>query len=269
MNILLPPSVQGLPATHTKLKGYLRSVTELRGRLSAEYDTLDIWHKARTATKRGNGNAEDSPHGMFRMLRNEFSLHALEFLRQFGSLGIGIDLEPYVLSHAKIQVDLEQFWRLHAEYAQTLQIYECRDDRALLEACRAGEGRFIPLNSRAVGVLSWWAAQFPDRLPSHCVFPSEHYGAAGDKFIACVYKTDPLRPIGRWKEAWEAAKIRAGVSCRFHDLRHTACTRMLEAGVPFAVVAEPMGWSASTAIRMAKRYGHIGQNARAGQQSRL
>jgi integrase len=77
-----------------------------------------------------------------------------------------------------------------------------------------------------------------------------------------VYKTDPTRPIGRWKEAWEAAKIRAGVSCRFHDLRHTGCTRMLEAGAPFAVVAELMGWSASTAIRMAKRYGHIGQNAR-------
>jgi len=126
----------------------------------------------------------------------------------------------------------------------------------------AVEGRFIPLNSRAVTVLGWWAAQFPNRLPHHCVFPSEHYGAAGDGFTACVYRTDPTRPIGRWKEAWEAAKIRAGVSCRFHDLRHTGCTRMLEAGVPFAVVAELMGWSASTAIRMAKRYGHIGQNAR-------
>ena len=61
----------------------------------------------------------------------------------------------------------------------------------------AGEGRFIPLNSRAVSVLSWWAAQFPNRLPGHCVFPSEHYGAAGDQFTACVYKTDPMRPIGR------------------------------------------------------------------------
>jgi integrase len=126
----------------------------------------------------------------------------------------------------------------------------------------AGEGRFIPLNSCAVSVLSWWAAQFPDRLPEHCVFPSERYGAAGDKFAGCVYKTDPTRPIGRWKEAWEAAKVRAGVRCRFHDLRHTGCTRMLEAGVPFAVVAELMGWSASTAIRMTKRYGHIGHNAR-------
>jgi hypothetical protein len=36
---------------------------------------------------------------------------------------------------------------------------------------------------------------------------------------------------------------------------------MLEAGVPFSVVATIMGWSASTTVRMAKRYGHIGQAA--------
>jgi hypothetical protein len=39
-------------------------------------------------------------------------------------------------------------------------------------------------------------------------------------------------------------------------------TRLLEAGQPFAVVAEIMGWSAATAVRMAKRYGHIGESAR-------
>jgi hypothetical protein len=32
---------------------------------------------------------------------------------------------------------------------------------------------------------------------------------------------------------------------------------MLEKGVPIATVAQVLGWSASTAIRMAKRYGHI------------
>ncbi|MBV8892883.1 MAG: tyrosine-type recombinase/integrase [Acidobacteria bacterium] len=53
-----------------------------------------------------------------------------------------------------------------------------------------------------------------------------------------------------WKEGWAAAKKRAGVTCRFHDLRHTGCTRMLEAGVPFSIVSEIMVWSAST-VRMA------------------
>jgi hypothetical protein len=36
---------------------------------------------------------------------------------------------------------------------------------------------------------------------------------------------------------------------------------MLEAGVPFSVVATIMGWSASTTVRMSRRYGHIGQAA--------
>lgn len=113
------------------------------------------------------------------------------------------------------------------------------------------------------------------------------------------YDLDPTRPIGDWKEAWEKAKKRAGktlaestctsisspkaalkkptqvdrfegaegaehkhaLRCRFHDLRHTAVTRLLEAGVPYPVVASMMGWSAATAIRMAKRYGHIGSQA--------
>lgn len=125
----------------------------------------------------------------------------------------------------------------------------------------SGTGRVIPLNARVYAVLEFWASNFPARQPAHYVFPSEHYGAAGDDFKACTYQTDPEKPIGRWKEAWEAAKIRAKVQCRFHDLRHTGCTRMLEAGVPFPVLAMLMGWSSATTVRMAKRYGHIGQKA--------
>lgn len=47
------------------------------------------------------------------------------------------------------------------------------------------------------------------------------------------------------------------MALRFHDCRHTAATKLLEQGTPFAVVAQILGWSASTAVRMAKRYGHI------------
>jgi integrase len=130
-----------------------------------------------------------------------------------------------------------------------------------------GTGRAIPLNPRIMSVLEMWAEQFPQREADHFIFPFEKYGAGGqdDAFGftggVVVYETDPTRPIGDWKEGWESAKKRAGVTCRFHDLRHTGCTRMLEAGIPYPVVASIMGWSAATAIRMAKRYGHIGSQA--------
>ncbi len=124
-----------------------------------------------------------------------------------------------------------------------------------------GAGRVIPLNGRAHAALSSWAACFPGRVPEHFVFAYEKYGAAGDDFVPKAYHTDPTKPIGDWKEAWEKAKERAKVTCRFHDLRHTGCTRMLEGGVPYPVVASIMGWSPATAIRMSKRYGHIGNTA--------
>jgi integrase len=124
-----------------------------------------------------------------------------------------------------------------------------------------GTGRLIPLNDPVTSVLQFWAAQFPNRQPEHFVFPSERYGASGDAFRTCAYKTNPNVPVGSFKKAWAAAKKQAGVECRFHDLRHTACTLMLEAGRPFAVVAAVLGWSSATTIRMAKRYGHIGEEA--------
>ncbi len=122
----------------------------------------------------------------------------------------------------------------------------------------AGEGREIPLTAGATRALQSWAANFPNRKPIDYVFPVEKYGEGGK-----VYGQDVTKPIGTWKEAWEAAKKRAGVECRWHDMRHTACTRLLEAGVPYAVVAEIMGWSASTAVRMMREvYGHVGPASR-------
>jgi integrase len=94
------------------------------------------------------------------------------------------------------------------------------------------------------------------------VFPSERVGFSGNDEIPQVFATDPTTPISSWKTAWVSAKKAAGIECRFHDLRHSAVTRLLEAGQPFAVVAEIMGWCAATAVRMAKRYGHIGESAR-------
>lgn len=147
----------------------------------------------------------------------------------------------------------------------------------------AGTGRIIPLSQRAWAALNFWATHFPDRKPEHYVFPAERYGAGGDEFSPKAYHVDCEKPIGSIKEAWEAARLRAAkilagepgtededaeqqrekvkpLSCRFHDLRHTAVSRMLNAGVPIAKVAKIVGWSASTMVLMAKRYGHFSLN---------
>jgi integrase len=126
---------------------------------------------------------------------------------------------------------------------------------------RAGRGRIVPLNERATAVLSFWVEFFPDRQGNHAVFPTERVGATGDAFTAHVRETDPLTPIGSLKTAWTTAKGAARVSVRWHDLRHTCCTRLLEQGVSLPIIGQILGWSASTTIRMAQRYGHIGQNA--------
>jgi integrase len=135
----------------------------------------------------------------------------------------------------------------------------------------SGTGRIIPLNSRAIATLTFWTTHFPERQPEHFVFPAERYGAGGDRFQPQAYHTDPTQPINSIKEAWESAKQRAGailkgnpqdknaepLSCRFHDLRHTTVSRMLDASVPIAKVAKIVGWSPTTMVRMAARYGHF------------
>lgn len=133
----------------------------------------------------------------------------------------------------------------------------------------AGTGRIVPLSPRAVAALEFWAGQFPDREAEHFVFPRElcagggKPGRFGFTAEAHRYATDPSQPVGSIAHAWAAARKRAAallgspLRCRFHDLRHTAASRMLEAGVPMAKVAKILGWAPGTMALMAHRYGHF------------
>ena len=115
---------------------------------------------------------------------------------------------------------------------------------------------------RAVAVMDVWATNFPDRKPEHYVFASELYGLFGEEgYIngrAEPYSVDPTKPMGSWKTAWNTARKSAGVKCRFHDLRHTCITRLIENGVPITMVGKLVGWSANSMIAMATRYSHHG-----------
>ena len=125
----------------------------------------------------------------------------------------------------------------------------------------AGSGRKIPLNARALKALQTWATGFPKRKGHHYVFPTEGIGLATNDEVVVAHHTEPTEPIGSVQHAWQRAKKAAGVTIRFHDLRHSACTHLLEAGVPLMVVGQLLGWAGGTVAAMAKKYGHVGPKA--------
>jgi integrase len=99
----------------------------------------------------------------------------------------------------------------------------------------------------AWAALDLWASRFPDRKVEDFIFPACENGSI-----------HPDRPIANWRTAWRRACRDAALKgLRFHDLRHSAATKLFEQGTPIAVVAQILGWSASTAVSMTKRYGLI------------
>jgi integrase len=56
------------------------------------------------------------------------------------------------------------------------------------------------------------------------------------------------------KTVWNSIRQDAGVSCRLHDLRHTALTKMAEAGVPESTMLALAGHMSRA---MLERYSHI------------
>jgi len=64
----------------------------------------------------------------------------------------------------------------------------------------------------------------------------------------------------RWRRQWsgEGARRRGRTrTCPDSDLRHTAITHMIEQDVPLSIIAQLIGWSPSTTVQMAIRYGHF------------
>lgn len=111
----------------------------------------------------------------------------------------------------------------------------------------AGTGRQIPMNSQLFEVLAahteWFTSKFGDARSDYHLFP-----------FGKPTPNDPTRPITDITGAWEALRKRAGVQCRLHDLRHTAATKMAEAGVPESTMLALMGHMSRA---MMERYSHI------------
>ena len=111
----------------------------------------------------------------------------------------------------------------------------------------SGTGRQIPMNSQLFEVLAahaeWFTQRFGETEPSFHLFP-----------FGKPTPNDPTRSITDITGAWESLRKRAGVQCRLHDLRHTAATKMAEAGIPESTMLALMGHMSRA---MMERYSHI------------
>lgn len=113
------------------------------------------------------------------------------------------------------------------------QIDFSRDSIHLLRT-KSGKPRTVPMNTVVREVLS----VMKGINDSECVFVNPRTG----------------KPLTDIKNAFKAALKEAGIEgLRFHDLRHTAGTRMADAGVPIAVIADILGHKD---IRTTMRYVH-------------
>lgn len=91
--------------------------------------------------------------------------------------------------------------------------------------------RTIQMNETALRVLTRRYDAAPRNVqPEDFVFPS---------------RTDPRKPLTNFHNGWATIRKRSGVNARFHDLRHTAVTAMLEAGIPETIIRAQVGHSAS------------------------
>jgi integrase len=78
----------------------------------------------------------------------------------------------------------------------------------------------------------------------------EHY-----VWCACQHhKHDPRKPARKWDGAWRSLRKAAGLpGFRFHDLRHTVVTDLLEAGEPDHVIHAVTG---QLSKKMLEHYSH-------------
>jgi integrase len=104
----------------------------------------------------------------------------------------------------------------------------------------SGKEGFLPMNSIVRAVLLERRAASPT---------AEHvFGGTTGKALTDI------------KHGFVSAVRRAGIEdFRFHDLRHTAATRMAEAGVDIRTIAEFLGHAT---IQMTMRYAHATDDAK-------
>jgi len=155
----------------------------------------------------------------------------------------------------------------------------------------AGTGRVIPLNAAARKALADWSDRFPGHKPEHYIFPWCEGGytrkkrqKSGELALSMSSLVDPTKPTKGWRTAWRT--VTRAVECpkcgqlqrpvdscqspecaqdmhdiksplaglRFHDLRHTAITKLAESQASDQTI---MAIAGHVSRQMLEHYSHI------------
>jgi integrase len=148
--------------------------------------------------------------------------------------------------------DLELTWQDGSILAGRIIVTKSKTD--------AGTGRTIPLTRRVCATLTLWLSRFPEAVADNYVFPHHRVACRSGRAGHHLYELDMTRPIGSWKRAWKYACAKAGVSYRWHDLRHTFVSRLAEnAAVSEETIRSLAG---HVSKQMLQRYSHIRTHAK-------
>ena len=135
-------------------------------------------------------------------------------------------------------VDLEKVWDVESATGKgVLYVSHSKNETSK---------RRIPLNEAARDAVERMlkrADELGHTDPTHYLWcASQHH------------KLDPTKPAQKWDTAWRALRKAAGLpGFRFHDLRHTVVTDLLEAGEPEHVIEAVTG---HLSRRMLEHYSH-------------
>jgi integrase len=148
--------------------------------------------------------------------------------------------------------DFELEWRDGLIVAGRLIVSKSKTD--------AGTGRVVPLTRRVCAALTLWLSRFAAAGPDSYVFPRHRVGLSGNRRAPQIWDVRLDEPIGEWKKTWERVRTTAGVSYRWHDLRHSFVTRLAEN--PNVSEETIKALAGHVSRRMLERYSHIRTRAK-------
>lgn len=94
-------------------------------------------------------------------------------------------------------------------------------------------------------------------LTSERLLDLERMRAQSESVFVFPAPNNPIKPQRDNKTAWKRLTKSVGVECRWHDLRHTAATRKLRAGIPSLSICRELGMSPQVLDRI---YLHLSES---------